>query len=346
VVVAVAQAKNIAAPAGFDKVEASAEAKQIATSLLSGEPKAILLGNSVMHHPQAAKLHAAAQWIAQNTDAKFGFLTEAANTIGGYLAKALPGANGANAAQMFEQGRKAYLLLNAEPEFDTFNPQVARAALNKAEMVVVMSPFKHGMDYADVLLPVSPFSETSGTFINCEGRAQSFNGSVKPLVDTRPAWKVLRVLGNLLELQGFDYDTSEAIRNEILGSNTPAEANLTARLSNFSKAAPQLATVADGGLERVADVGIYWSDAIVRRSQPLQQTKDGAEPKARLSRELAQKLGIAAGDTVKVSQGEGSALLVAAIDETLPANVVRVAAGHQSTSALGAMFGSISVEKA
>jgi NADH-quinone oxidoreductase subunit G len=346
VVVAVAQAKNVAVPAGFDKIDASAEAKQIATSLLSGEPKAILLGNSVMHHPQAAKLHAAAQWIAQNTDAKFGVLTEAANSVGGYVAKALPSANGLNAAQMFEQARKAYLLLNTEPELDSFNPQAARAALNKAEMVVVMSPFKHGMDYADVLLPVSPYSETSGTFINCEGRAQSFNGSVKPLVDTRPAWKVLRVLGNLLELQGFDYDTSEAIRNEILGSNTPAEANLTSRLSNFGEAAPQAAAAAAGALERVADVGIYWSDAIVRRSQPLQQTKDGAEPKARLSRELAQKLGVAAGDAVKVSQGEGSAVLVAAIDDTLPANVVRVAAGHQSTSALGAMFGSISVEKA
>ncbi|HEX2603418.1 MAG TPA: NADH-quinone oxidoreductase subunit NuoG [Oxalicibacterium sp.] len=346
VVVAVAQAKNVAVPAGFDKIDASAEAKQIATSLLSGEPKAILLGNSVMHHPQAAKLHAAAQWIAQNTDAKFGVLTEAANSVGGYVAKALPSANGLNAAQMFEQARKVYLLLNTEPELDSFNPQAARAALNKAEMVVVMSPFKHGMDYADVLLPVSPYSETSGTFINCEGRAQSFNGSVKPLVDTRPAWKVLRVLGNLLELQGFDYDTSEAIRNEILGSSTPAEANLTSRLSNFGKAAPQAAAAVAGALERVADVGIYWSDAIVRRSQPLQQTKDGAEPKARLSRELAQKLGIAAGDAVKVSQGEGSAVLVAAIDDTLPVNVVRVAAGHQSTSALGAMFGSISVEKA
>jgi len=347
VVAAVAQAKGISAPAGFDAIQPSAEAKQIAASLLSGEPKAVLLGNAVLQHPQAAKLHAAAQWIAQNTEAKFGFLTEAANSVGGYLVNAVPGANGANAAQAFAQPRKAYVLLNAEPELDSFNPQVARAALNQAEMVVVMSAYKHGNDFADVLLPIAPFSETSGTFVNCEGRAQSFNGTVKPLGDTRPAWKVLRVLGNLLELSGFDYETSEAIRNEIIGANAPADANLLPRLNNLGKAAPQAEVAAAGlQLERVADVSIYATDAIVRRSQPLQQTNDGAAPKAWLSADLAGKLGVAAGDQVKVTQGAGSAVLAAAIDAKLPVNVVRVAAGHQSTAGLGAMFGSISVEKA
>lgn len=347
VVAAVAQAKGIAAPAGFDAIQPSAEAKQIAASLLSGEPKAVLLGNAVLQHPQAAKLHAAAQWIAQNTEAKFGFLTEAANSVGGYLVNAVPGANGANAAQVFAQPRKAYVLLNTEPELDSFNPQVARSALNQAEMVVVMSPYKHGNDFADVLLPIAPFSETSGTFVNAEGRVQSFNGTVKPLGDTRPAWKVLRVLGNLLELSGFDYDTSEAIRNEIIGANAPADANLLPRLNNLGKAAPQAEVAAAGlQLERVADVSIYATDAIVRRSLPLQQTNDGAAPKAHLSADLAAKLGIAAGDQVKVTQGAGSAVLAAAIDAKLPVNVVRVAAGHQSTAGLGAMFGSISVEKA
>ncbi len=207
---------------------------------MSGENKAVLLGNAAAQHPQAAQLHAAAQWIAQQTDAKLGYLTEAANTVGGYLANALPGTGaGANAQQMFAQARKAYVLLNAEPEFDSANPQVARAALDQAEMVVVMSPYKHGADYADVLLPVSPFSETSGTFVNCEGRAQSFNGTVKPLGETRPAWKVLRVLGNLLDIGGFDYDTSEAIRNEVLACDKPADANLTARLNNLSARPPQ-----------------------------------------------------------------------------------------------------------
>ena len=342
VVAAVAQVKGVAAPAGFDSIHASDEAKQIAASLLSGEPKAVLLGNAVLQHPQAPQLHAAAQWIAQNTDAKFGFLTEAANSVGGYLA----GANGVAATQIFAQPRKAFLLLNAEPELDAYNPQVARRALDQAEMVVAMSPYKHGMDFADVLLPIAPFSETSGTFVNCEGRAQSFNGTVKPLGDTRPAWKVLRVLGNLAGLQGFEYETSEAIRNEILGANAPSDVNLTARLNNLSKATPQAAVAAPSlSLERVADVSIYSTDAIVRRAPALQETTDATAPKAWLSVDLAAKLGVAAGDQVKVKQGEGSAVLVAAIDN-LPANVVRVAAGRQETASLGAMFGAISVEKA
>ncbi len=343
VVAAVAQAKGVAAPAGFDSIQASTEAKQIAASLLSGEPKAVLLGNAVLQHPQAAQLHAAAQWIAQNTEARFGFLTEAANSVGGYIA----GANGVDATQIFAQPRKAFLLLNAEPELDAYNPQAARRALEQAEMVVVMSPFKHGADYADVLLPIAPFSETSGTFVNCEGRAQSFNGTVKPLGDTRPAWKVLRVLGNLAGLQGFDYETSEAVRNEILGVNMPAEADLGSRLNNIAKAVPQAAVAtAASSLERVADVSIYATDAIVRRAPALQATNDAAVPQAWLSAELAARLGVAAGDQVKVAQGEGSAVLVAAIAENLPANVVRVAAGRQETAALGAMFGAISVEKA
>jgi len=236
------------------------------------------------------------------------------------------------------------VLLNAEPELDAANPHAAVAALHKAEMVVVMSPFKHGMDYADVLLPVSPFSETSGTFVNCEGRAQSFNGTVKPLLETRPAWKVLRVLGNILGLSGFDYDTSEAIRDEVFGAGV---SDLSARLNNKATLAPVAATAqAANGLQRVADVPIYFADALVRRAESLQTTNDAAAPKAHLSWQLAQQLGVASGDKVKVAQGAGSAILVAAVDAGLPANVVRVAAAHASTAALDGMFASITVEKA
>jgi len=347
VIAAIAKAKGIAAPAGFENVQISAEAQQTATSLLSGGTRAVFLGNAAAQHPQASQLHAAAQWIAQNTEATFGYLTEAANTIGGYLANAIP-KNGANAQQAFAQGRKAYLLLNAEPKFDSFNPQVARTALAAAEMVVVMSAFKQGTDYADVLLPIAPYSETSGTFVNCEGRAQSFNGSVKPLGDTRPAWKVLRVLGNLLGLSGFDYETSEAIRTEVLGAATIVDLDLTKRLNNIADLQPQLAAApgADSPLERLADVPIYFTDGIVRRAESLQQTSDAKAPKAWLSSSLAQKLGVTDGTLVQVKQGEGSAILTAGIDQGLPPNVVRLAAAHVSTSTLGAMFGPITVEKA
>ncbi|MBI1889094.1 MAG: NADH-quinone oxidoreductase subunit G [Burkholderiales bacterium] len=345
VVSAVAQAKNIAAPAGFENVDPSDQAKAIAASLMSDGAKAILLGNAVAQHPQVSQLHAAAQWIAQNTNAKFGYLTEAANTVGGYLANAVPG-QGANAAQVFEKARKAYVLLHAEPELDCHNPQAARAALEQADMVVVMSAYKHSLNSADVLLPVAPFTETSGTFVNCEGRAQSFNGTVKPLGETRPAWKVLRVLGNLLGLNGFEYESSEAIRNEVLGANTLANVDLAKRLNNIANVQPQAGTAANGQLERVADVPCYSTDAVVRRSEPLQETAEANRPMAWISTVLAQKLGISDGSPLKFAQGQGSAVLNVGVDRGLPDNVVRVAAAHASTASLGAMFGPISVEKA
>lgn len=346
VIVAVAAAKGIAAPAGFENIKASAEASQTATSLLSGASKAILLGNAAAQHPQAAQLHAAAEWIAINTDAKLGYLTESGNTLGGYLAKALP-TNGANAQQFFAEPKKAYILFNTEPLLDCANPQVAAAALQQAEMVVVMSAFKHGTDYADVLLPIAPFTETGGTFVNCEGRAQSFNGTVKPLGETRPGWKVLRVLGNLLGLSGFDYENADDIRAEVLGKDMAVD--LTSHLNNYAGVAPTAAIMpvsADAALERIADVPIYFSDAIVRRAPGLQETSDAKPPQAGISSMLAQRLDVQDGAMLKITQGTGSVMLAARIDAGLPSEAVRIAAAHGSTAALGAMFGPISVEKA
>ena len=344
VVVAIAADKNIAVPAGFEHIEASDVAKAIAASLVVvGDvelPGAILLGNAAAQHPQASKLHAAAQWIAEQTGCSFGYLVESANSIGGHLVGATSGKNEAP----FATPKKAYVLLNAEPELDAANPQQATAALAAAEMVVVMSAFQHGMDYADVLLPIAPFSETSGTFVNCEGRAQSFNGTVRPLGDTRPAWKVLRVLGNLLGLQGFDYDTSESIRDDVFGKGN---VDLSAKLNNVATLAPTVGAYAPAGqLERVTDVPVYFTDALARRAEPLQRTADANAPLVTLSKAVAESIGVKAGDSVTVTQGAGSAVLVADVDVTLPSNAVRVAAGHPAVATLGAMFGSIQVEKA
>lgn len=344
VAVAIAQSKNISAPAELANLQPSPTAKQIAASLLSGEPRAIFLGNAAAQHPQASQLHALAQWIAAQTDARFGYLTEAANTVGAYLANARPSGS-ANAHSLVAQARKAYVLLHTEPELDCADPRTAHAAVNQAEMVVVMSPFKHAMAFADVLLPVSPFTETSGTFVSAEGRAQSFNGSVKPLGETRPAWKVLRVLGNLLSLEGFAYESSEDIRNEILGSSSLDGMDLTARLNNHAEIALKPVQRSQG-IERLADVPVYFSDAIVRRAESLQQTTDARTPHAVLSTALAEKLGAHPGDKLRVSQGTTTIVIDCAVDRGLPDNVVRVASAHTSTAALGPMFGAISVEKA
>ncbi|WP_426190886.1 NADH-quinone oxidoreductase subunit NuoG [Massilia sp. DWR3-1-1] len=343
VVAAVAKAKEIAAPAGFEAVSADDKAGAIAASLLGANadtPAVILLGNAALYHPQASQLHAAAEWLATATGAKLGYLVDAANAVGGHIA----GATSPNAASLFAAPKKAYLLLNAEPELDAANPQQAVAALQGAEMVIAMSAFRHGLDYADVLLPIAPFSETSGTFVNCEGRAQSFNGTVKPMGEARPAWKVLRVLGNLLGLSGFDYDTSEAIRDDVLGKGNM---DVSAKLSNSANIAPVAAAFGSvAGLQRLADVPIYFADAVSRRSPPLLRTADGQAPLAYLPAALAASLDVKSGDTVKVTQGAGSAVLTAKVDASLPANTVRVAAAHPSTAMLGAMFGAIEVVKA
>ena len=367
---ALAAEKQAAPDASVQGVEAGSTAAAIASSLASGERVAVLLGNFAQQHPQAAQLAALAEKIAALCGASFGFLGEAANSVGGHLAGAVPGAQGMNAAQMVASPRKAYILLNAEPELDMHDPQQAMAAMYAADMVVALSPWKHhAADYADVLLPIAPFTETSGTFVNTEGRVQSFKGTAKPLGEARPAWKVLRVLGNLLEVQGFDYDTSEAVRDEALsGQNVADKLNnhiegvalqsppaplLPAEGSLRSSGAPtgvppagERGEAKPGGFQRVADVPIYSTDALVRRAASLQKTRDAATPCVTIRGGELLKLGVKPGDTVRVSQGSATIRLAVQADDTLPAGVARVAAGHPATAELGAMFGTITVERA
>ncbi|MBN3834007.1 NADH-quinone oxidoreductase subunit NuoG [Burkholderia sp. Ac-20344] len=344
VAAAVAQLRGVALPDTLAGVTASPAAQAVAQSLANGERRAVLLGNVAVRHPQFAKLHAVAQWIADNTGATFGFLTEAANTVGAHVVGALPGEGGLNAREAFAQPRKGYVLLNVEPEFDTADPAQALAALNQAEMVVVMSPFKHGLDYADVLLPVAPFTETAGTYVNAEGTVQSFNGVVRPLGDTRPGWKVLRVLGSLLGLPNFEYETSEEVRLAALG-----DAGVAGRLSNQTSVAPvRVATnAANGGFERLADVPIYHADALVRRAGALHLTAAAkAANAAALPAALFDKLGLKEGDAVRVRQGERAVQLPAVRDANLAETVVRVSAATPAGAALGSLSGELVVEKA
>jgi NADH-quinone oxidoreductase subunit G len=340
VAAAVAAAKGVAAPVAAQAGEA---AQAIAASLLSGERKAVLLGNAAAQHPQATQLLALAGWIAEQCGASVGYLCEAANTVGAQLVGAVPRQGGLSAAQMLSQPMKALLLLDVEPALDAADAAAARAAMAGSGLVVALTAFKDAaVDNADVLLPIAPFTETSGTFVNAEGRAQSFTGVVKPQGDARPAWKVLRVLGNLLGLEGFAQETSEDVRAEALGDL----AALAGRLDNAAHAAPQLPAASAAGLERVADVPIYAADSLVRRAASLQLTADARAPMVGLPSALWQQLGLKAGDKVLVSQGQGAAVLPAREDSTLAATAVRVAAGHASTLALGAMFGPLTVEKA
>jgi len=334
---AVAAQCGIPAPA---EVAPGAAAQGIAASLLSGERRAILLGSAATQHPQAEQLRAWAQWIAQATGATLGVLPDGGNAVGAHLVGARPLAGGLNARSMLEQPRRAYLLWNLEPDYDLGDAAAAARALQAADTVISFSPYRNGaLEYADAILPIAPFTETAGTYLNGEGRVQSFNGCVRPLGEARPGWKVLRVLGNLLGLAGFEQDTPEAARAEALPSD------VAARLSNATNLQPRLPAPAGTGLERVADVPIYFSDSVVRRSPPLQATADARPPRARMNPRTAAALGLTAGK-VRLAQGAGSAVLELALDERVADGTVRVAAAHASTAALGPMFGPVTVEAA
>jgi NADH-quinone oxidoreductase subunit G len=347
---AAAETKNqpCAFSAQLAALNPSQEARRIAESLASGKNVAVFLGNMAQNHPQAAALHALAQELASLLGAKFGFFGEAANSVGGYIAGAVPFGTpaGKHVKAMLENPLKAYLLLNTEVELDCHNPRQAVAAMRNADLVVAMSAYRHkATEYAHVLLPISPFTETAGTFINTEGRSQSFNGTVKPLAETRPAWKVLRVLGNLLGLAGFEQESIEQVRAEILPD---ADAELPRRLDNRLRRQifAGIETPAAGGLQRIGEVPIYSADAIARRAGSLQKTRDAGPPVAWMPGALFERFKLREGDKVRLTQEQGSAVLAARRDDALPHNCVRVASAHPLTAELGAMFGEITVERA
>jgi NADH-quinone oxidoreductase subunit G len=337
---AVAASKGIAAPLAGN---AGGDAGAIAESLLKSERKAVLLGNAAAQHPQASQLLALAQWIAEHTGASVGYFGEAANNVGAQLVGAMPGAGGLNAGQMLTQGMPALLLLHVEPELDAADAPAARAALQRSGLVVALTSFKDAtVENADVLLPVAPFTETAGSFVNAEGRLQTFTGVAPPLGETRPAWKVLRVLGNLLELDGFEQDNAEQVRTEAIGD----AAAIAARLDNRTETALAPIEHAAAAWQRIADVPIYATDALVRRAPSLQRTADARAPVASLPSTLWAELGLRHGEPVRIEQGAHTLIIAAVEDAGLAAGVVRVPAGHADTLALGPMFGPINVTRA
>jgi NADH-quinone oxidoreductase subunit G len=262
VATAIAAEKGVTAPCAGN---ATAQAQAIAKSLMGGERKAVLLGNAAAHHANASSLLALANWIGEHTGASVGYLTEAANTVGAQWVGAQPQTGGKNAGQMLAGGLKAAVLLNTEPEFDSAAGAAAASTLAQAEMVVTLSPFKANMAFSDVLLPIAPFTETSGSFVNAEGRLQSFHAVVKPLAETRPAWKVLRVLANLLDIPGVSFETSQDVLARATAKPLVA--------SNAVRTDIRLA----GPVTAPAVASIYQLDGIVRRAPSLQLTADARQ---------------------------------------------------------------------
>ena len=341
VALAVAKAKSVSVPAGTFNLPISTAAQAITESLISGATTAVLLGSSAIAHPHASDLHVLAQFIAEHTGATLGFLPVGGNAVGAGLV----GVNGAGVESVLSGERRAVILMNLEPDSDLPNPAQARAALAKANTVIALSAYQSAdlLEVADVILPIATYTETVSSFVNLEGRVQTIQPAVKPLGDARPAWKVLRVLGGLLNLDGFLYNMPEEVLGDALGDNycTKLDNQPTTNTLSNGNLAPL------NGLERLADVNIYAGDPIVRRSPALQLTRDAKRGnQVGLGRALFQELGLKEGDLVRVTQGSQSVDLPATLEANLALGAVRISAGTPASAKLGPMFGSVTVSKA
>ena len=321
--------------AGYLKTLAADAVNPIHAGLKDAEKAAVLLGAEAQNHPDYAAIYSATQRLAEQTGASFGILPQAANSVGVDLLEADSG----SIAEMIAAPKQAVLLLNVEPEADVVGGAAAVAALKQAKSVMAFTPFVSDtlLEVCDVLLPIAPFTETSGSFVNMEGRLQSFHGVVKGLGESRPLWKILRVLGNLLELEGFEYDSSEQILHDALDAQRLPE-KLNNRSNWQGEAAPAAA-----GLIRTGGVGIYHTDAIVRRAEALQQTSHAQVPAASVHPDTLAVLGLADGATAEAVQNGSRVRVTVMADNTLPPNVVHLPQ-HPANAALGGLMNAIELE--
>ena len=326
--------------------------REVAQHLFNADKASILMGNQAMNQSEFAILRALANVIADLAGARFGYLSEGANTAGACLAGSLPHRGlagetvsnpGKHAYAMIDEGLGAYVLLGVEPEYDCANSGRALAAMNDADFVVCLTSFVSDTmrDYADVILPISVFAETAGTFVNAEGKWQSYQGAVQPLGDARPAWKVLRVLGNLFELEGFDYVSVDEVRSEI----ESATASLVVSTTSEWRCPTSLST-GSNGLMRVGHLPLYAVDSLVRRSEPLQATRDTIMAAAYINSKTASQQGLSANQEVRVVQAQYSNKLPVVIDEGVPDECVFIPAGVKDSQTLGDAYGSVELLQA
>lgn len=336
-----AVAKAVAAQKAGATADMNDPVQALAAQVVGGSKPAVFLGNAAVAAPDASQIAAKAQELADAYGATLGFLTAGANTVGAYIVGAVAQGAGLSAKQMVENQLKAYLVLNAEPRFDMDNGLTAEKTLSNAFSVAFTAYKSAAASWAKVMLPVATFAETSGTFINAEGRVQSFKGVVPSKGQARPAWKVLRVLGNVLHFNGFEQESSEQVRDEVIGSGIHAKLNNKVTVLGQEVRRAAVST----GLERVAEVAIYRTDAIVRRAESLQATEISRTPKARVNATTLSSLQVADGDKVKVKSATGEGEFVVALDNQLADNTIRLAQGFEETVALGSAYAQLTVER-
>lgn len=247
-----------------------------------------------------------------------------------------------NSNEMLQAQLKAYVLMGVEPELDCWNSRVARDAMKNAELVISLSAYRSDEieNYADVMLPISVFAETSGTYINNEGNSQSFTGAVPPLGEARPAWKVLRVLGNVFNLDGFDYQSSVDVKDELMQTIGDIKGDNMEQWQS-----PSSLTIETDGLQRITETPMNMIDSLCRRAVSLQQTNDVSDGAIRINSVLAEKNKLSNDDNARVDQDENSAILKVIVDDRVPDDCVLIQSAHPAQVDLGASFGSIRIAK-
>jgi NADH-quinone oxidoreductase subunit G len=337
-------------------VEVSSTAKAIAENLHEAKDTVVFLGNYAVQSPGYSTLRALSSVIAENTASKLGYLGEAANTAGAWLAGLIPhrkeaggslDASGMNAGDMISHPKKVYVLLDVEVEHDSDNPQQARAAMDQSDCVVVIAPYASAslLEYADIILPSAAYSETSGTFVNVEGTWQSFQASAKSFGEARPAWKIFRVLGNMLDVKGFDYVSSADVKEELkLICESVADVDNSFEVSGIYT---NLDPVAGDNFHRVGEVGEFSGDSLVRRATALQKSQPEQKNIQLNSNEIKRldTAGVLEGDSkiVNVKQGDLSVAMSLVVNEMVPDKCAFLAAGTETSSLFGSAFGEIEV---
>ncbi|MCP1674735.1 NADH-quinone oxidoreductase subunit G [Natronocella acetinitrilica] len=326
--------------------------RELATMLAEAGNAALMLGPLVESHPGGGAIRQLAHLIVELAAARICVLTEGANQAGAWLLGAVPhrevgGAAseqvGLDARAMLEQPRRGYLLLGLEPEHDCWDGAAALEAMNQAHTVVAMTGYVTDSmrEYADVLLPIGLFGESSGSYVSAEGRWQSFPGVAMPVGEARPAWKVLRVLGNLLKLDGFDYNAPDEVAEEARRRCGEPEVRM-----EQAWVAPQQETSSAAALMRVGTAGLYSGDPLVRRAAALQQTVQAETAgQVRVAASVAEELGVSDGDSLQVQQGASVNTMVVRVDDTLANGVVWVSRGAAAAAGLGAAVGPVTLAR-
>ena len=316
-------------------VKPSTEAKRIAKSLLSNKSRAIFLGNQILHLDDGDNIKLVAMHIAQAVGATFGLIPGYANSVG--LNELNLNTDNISADKILSQSKEAYIMMNFDPLYDYHSPKKINSALKKAKFNLAISPYiSDSFKEFDVVLPMTPFTETSGTFINMEKTIQSFSAVTPPVGQSRPGWKILRVLANFLQLEGFSYDSSEEVKTDaMIEMDKKNEFSLNDfKPSNIER-----------GIEVLNVVRANDSDMIVRRATSLHQNKNKDQSCCLINPTTMLEEGLIDGQKIKISSSEAEILINVKADDNVCLNAVVIYGKQDETFILG-MHNKVKIKKA